>query len=198
MNDEMAEDIYPAVPPTFTQLARQSCQADETPNTSLTIQETLDFLPSLRRMLTDENSPQMEHTVSVLHALASAHVCRYEQGGDLNNIDVAIECHKQVLLCLPAEREGWIGVLNNIGQLHHTRFKATGNLSDLEYAISCTTQIISLTFDGHPNKPAYLNNLGVAYSSQFRSLGEHSDFDMALDCVSRAASLTSDSDPDKP
>ncbi|KAG8780406.1 hypothetical protein FRC12_023064 [Ceratobasidium sp. 428] len=196
--DVLAPSIYAHILSTFTQLAQLTYQKNEAAGMASAAQSTFDFLSDLRGTMADEDTPLMANTVRVLQVLGDAYSNQYEQHGKIEDVDMAIECYNQELLCVTAGGDDWAAVLNNIGTMHCTRFKSTGSLMNLERAVSSAAQVVTLTSDEHPHKPAYLANMGSAYSSRFLLLGELSDLDTSLECATQAVSLASERDPRKP
>ncbi|THU95134.1 TPR-like protein [Dendrothele bispora CBS 962.96] len=156
--------------------------------------EGSDLKASLVRGLSDIET---EAKVNELHSSAIQLMELFQQSGDWNAIDNAVQLMEEVIKLTPdghADKAEW---LNNLGTAFQSRFQRLGELKDIENAIDVKQQAVNLTPDGHADKAGRLNNLGNALQSRFQRLGELKDIENAIDVNRQAVDLTPDGHADK-
>ncbi|KAB5592541.1 Aromatic di-alanine and TPR containing protein [Ceratobasidium theobromae] len=137
-------------------------------------------------------------TLSWLTNLGNDYFRRFQQLGNLKDIDRAIECRTRVVFLTPEGHPDMPGHLHNLGNAHSSRFERLGKLEDIDKVIECRTRAASLIPEGHPNIPTWLGSLGNSHFHRFERLGELGDINKAIEYGTRAASRTPESHPSMP
>ncbi|KIJ05440.1 hypothetical protein PAXINDRAFT_93482, partial [Paxillus involutus ATCC 200175] len=88
----------------------------------------------------------------------------FEQSGDGDDLDEAIQLHCDALVLTPPGHPDHALSLCNLGARLNTQFKQSGNLDDLE-AIQLDRDALVLTPLGHPDHAMSLCNLAVDLST---------------------------------
>src|SRR5882757_6880920 len=115
----------------------------------------------------------LNQSISSLSKLANA---RFEQEGDIIDLDEAISLHRQALeLRLP--NPNGPDSLNDLGIALLTRFEQGGQKIDLDEAIFLHRQALELRAPPHPNQHDSLNAsaLACALSTRFEHEGQQVD-----------------------
>ncbi|KIJ58461.1 hypothetical protein HYDPIDRAFT_102629, partial [Hydnomerulius pinastri MD-312] len=99
--------------------------------------------------------------------LASALLRRFEQHGDGNDLDEAIQHYRAALQLTPVGHPHRSLSLNNLASALWTRFSQRGDGNDLDEAIQHHRAALQLTPAGHPHRSLSLNNLANALSTRF-------------------------------
>ncbi|KAJ7084120.1 CHAT domain-containing protein [Mycena epipterygia] len=133
-----------------------------------------------------------------LSNLGSSLLGRFEQLGDLSDLNKSIMMNKEAVQLTPDGHPDKPAMLNNLGSSLLGRFERLGDLSDLNKSITMFEDAVQLTPDGHPDKPAMLNNLGSSLFHCFERLGDLSDLNKSIMMKEEAVQLTPDGHPDKP
>ncbi|KAF8119819.1 CHAT domain-containing protein [Boletus edulis] len=143
---------------------------------------------------------------------------RFEQYGDLADLQQAIGHLQTLIRSVPVWDDGYraglgnLGValfrLNNLGISFRARFDRLGELRDVEDAISTHRDAVDaisthrdavvLTPHGHPDKLGGLSSLGNSFRARFLCLGVLSDLEDAISTLRHAVVLTPHGHPDKP
>ncbi|KAI9462723.1 hypothetical protein HD554DRAFT_2175853 [Boletus coccyginus] len=123
---------------------------------------------------------------------------RFEQFGDLADLQKAITVLKELVRSTSAGDDRYRGVLGNLGVALSHRFNHMGELSDLEEAISTLRDAINIPPHAHPDKPDYLKSLGSFFLARFERLGELSDLEGGISVLRDAINLTPHAHPSKP
>ncbi|KAJ6614152.1 CHAT domain-containing protein [Mycena sp. CBHHK59/15] len=123
---------------------------------------------------------------------------RYEQQGNIEDINEAIELHRGALAVLPSPHPNRNVSLTRLAAALQERFEQLGTLSDINMSIFMFEDALQLTPDGHPEKPLMLSNLSNLLFRRFERLGTLSDINMSIFMFEDALQLTPDGHPDKP
>ncbi|KAG9123070.1 hypothetical protein FRC07_000269, partial [Ceratobasidium sp. 392] len=133
-----------------------------------------------------------------LSNLGNSWLRRFEQLGDLADIDKAIECHTQSVQLSPDGHPDMPSHLSNLGNSWLRRFERLGDLADIDKAIECLSQSVQLTPDGHSDMPCLLSNLSNSWSCRFERLECLNDINTATECGVRAVQLIPEGHADRP
>ncbi|KAG9082075.1 hypothetical protein FRC07_014317, partial [Ceratobasidium sp. 392] len=126
---------------------------------------------------------------SYLSNLGASCSRRFEQQGDIADIDKTIICQARSVQLAPDGHPDMPGLLSNLGSSWLCRFKRLGDLADIDKAIEHHTQSVQLTPHGHPEMPNRLNNLGASWLHRFEQLEYLSDINTAIEFKLRAVQL---------
>jgi tetratricopeptide (TPR) repeat protein len=137
-------------------------------------------------------------SATYLEDLGIALFHRFEQLGDVNDINRAVSVQEDAVCRTPDGHPDKACRLNNLGVFLRVRFERLGDLRDLNESISTTKNSLHLSPDEHPDKPARLNNLGNSLLARFERLGDLSDLNESISMKEDALCLTPDGHPDKP
>jgi tetratricopeptide (TPR) repeat protein len=103
-----------------------------------------------------------------LNNLGISHFYRFEDTGNLQDIDYAISNHQKAVASTPSGHADLSSRLNNLGTSYLCRFEHTGNLQDIDHAISYQQKAVDSTPSGHAHLASRLNNLGNSYLAHFQ------------------------------
>ncbi|KAJ6548811.1 CHAT domain-containing protein [Mycena capillaripes] len=129
------------------------------------------------------------------HGIALYH--RFEELGDVNDINEAVAIQKEAIGLTPDEDTNKPAMLNNLGNSLELRFQRFGGLLDLNESISTRRNAVQLTPDGHPTKLAWLSYLGNVLQLRFQRLGDLDDLNESISKHKTAVELTPDGHPSK-
>ncbi|KAJ7774138.1 CHAT domain-containing protein [Mycena maculata] len=115
--------------------------------------------------------------VAVINNLASAVGTRFDQRGDAQDIDEAIQLFREVLT-LPHPDHA--GSLNNLAHAVQTRFEQQGDAQDINEVIQLYREALALHPSPHPNRARSLNNLANAVQIRFQQRGDAQDIDESI------------------
>jgi len=76
---------------------------------------------------------------------------RFQQSGELSDLDEAISLHRDVLELLSTGHPDRSTSFNNLASLLTTRFHQSGEREDVDEAISLQRDAFELLPEGHPN-----------------------------------------------
>ncbi|KAF8178380.1 CHAT domain-containing protein [Mycena galopus ATCC 62051] len=135
--------------------------------------------------------------IGYLEDLETALYSRFEQLGDLNDLDRSLLIQQNVLSLTPDGHPNKLLRLNNLVRSLHTRFTQLGDLNDLTKSLEIQQDVVTLTLDDNPQKPVILNNLASLLHTRFEHLGELDDLNKCLEIQQEVVFLTPDGHPDK-
>ncbi|OAX32309.1 hypothetical protein K503DRAFT_727146, partial [Rhizopogon vinicolor AM-OR11-026] len=137
---------------------------------------------SLRRIVLDLCRQHRQHHARSLSRLAGDLYARFEQSGDIDDINEAIHLSREALAVYPSdgERSFFLSVLAYTLKLrfHHLRYP-----DDINECISLNREALVLRPVGHPAREKTLNNLARAFKARYDQCGEIAD----LEAATRAA-----------
>jgi tetratricopeptide (TPR) repeat protein len=133
---------------------------------------------------------------SFLSNLAIAVHTRFQQLGDLSDLNKVIKLYDDALMLQPPDHPNRPSCLYNFAGVIHTRFEQSGDLSDLNMSIKLHEEVLALQPPGHPSQASYLNNLANALLSRFKKLGNLPDLDKAIKHHEEALTLRPTGHPD--
>ncbi|KAJ7084084.1 CHAT domain-containing protein [Mycena epipterygia] len=137
-------------------------------------------------------------SVTYLADLGNSLFCRFEQLGDLSDLNKSIMMFEDAVQLTPDGHPDKPAMLNNLGNSLFCHFERLGDLSDLNKSIMMKEDAVQLTPDGHPDKPGRLSNLGSSLFRLFEQLGDLSNLNKSIMMKEDAVQLTPDGHPDKP
>ncbi|KIJ60755.1 hypothetical protein HYDPIDRAFT_31972 [Hydnomerulius pinastri MD-312] len=118
---------------------------------------------------------------------------RFEQRGDVKDLDEAIQHHRLALQLIPEGHPDRSSSLSNLANLNNlanamsTQFTQQGDRKDLDEAIQYHRIALQLRPEGHPLRSSSLNNSVNALSTQFTQRGDRKDLKEAIQLSSTAA-----------
>ncbi|KAF7977335.1 hypothetical protein HWV62_4119 [Athelia sp. TMB] len=124
-----------------------------------------------------------------LNNLACAFKARFDQLGEMADLEQSIVCHRSTLELLTPGHPNRAGSLNNFACALKTRFDQSGQPADLEQAITSHYSALELCPPGHPCRYMSLTNLASALKSRFRQFGQLADLEQVIACHSEALEL---------
>ncbi|KAG8767551.1 hypothetical protein FRC12_006180 [Ceratobasidium sp. 428] len=130
-----------------------------------------------------------------LSNLSNSLSIRFEQHGNLDDLDEAIRHSNEAVLLMPDGHTGKPGCLNSLGISLRTRFTRVGNLEDLDAAMKHGTEAVALSSDNDLNKPSYLDSLAQTLCARSRRLGKLTDLETAIQRQKEAVALMSEEHP---
>ncbi|KAF5340621.1 hypothetical protein D9611_007364 [Ephemerocybe angulata] len=122
---------------------------------------------------------------------------RFEQTGDLSDIDESISAQQKAVRIACEGRGDLAAQLSSLGATLLQRFEHTGTLSDASEAITTYRRMLALIPDGQPDILA-LTNLGLSLFRRFERTGNPSDIAEAISLQAKALDLTPDGHTDLP
>ncbi|KAJ6553714.1 hypothetical protein DFH09DRAFT_1366096 [Mycena vulgaris] len=132
-----------------------------------------------------------------LNSYANALISRFEQQGDMDDLEQSIRCHREALELRPLLHPNRSSSLNNLASALLTRFEQTGQLADLEESIAFHRQALELFPGSHPNRSGSLNNLATALSRRFEQTGQLADLEESIAFHQQALELRPGSHPNR-
>lgn len=134
---------------------------------------------------------------SNLSRLGVALRIRFEQYGDLKDLEQAVIAHRTAVDLLPLVDGRAAGALSNLAIALRMRFEQLGNRADICDALAALRAALDLIPDGHPDRPGILSMLGVTLLTEsLTGPVEASDLDEAISFLAAAANVHPDGGPD--
>ncbi|KAF4331600.1 tetratricopeptide-like helical [Fusarium beomiforme] len=97
---------------------------------------------------------------------------RYEQTGEMAELEEAIQIARQAVNLTPTSHPDHADRLSNLGNKVKRRYERTGEMAELEEAIQIARQAVDLAPPGHPDREVCLNNLGNKLERRYERTGE--------------------------
>ncbi|KZP31604.1 TPR-like protein [Athelia psychrophila] len=136
------------------------------------------------------------HTSS-LDNLAAALRTRFENTGQMVDLEEAITHRRSALELSPPGHPDRSISLNNLAAALQTRFNHTGQMADLEEAITHWRGALDLRPPGHPDRSTSLINLAAALRTRFKNTGQMVDLEEAVTHRRSALELSPPGHPDR-
>ncbi|KAJ7016823.1 hypothetical protein C8F04DRAFT_1406555 [Mycena alexandri] len=146
----------------------------------------------LRTLINHGNSVQTSNSLS---RLALALWTRFEQTGQLTDLEESIAFDRQALELRPGSHPDQSGSLNNLANVLETRFEQTGQLADLDESIALHREALELRPGSHRNQSSSLNNLANALATRFKQTGQLADLEESIAFRRQALELRTGSHP---
>jgi tetratricopeptide (TPR) repeat protein len=109
-----------------------------------------------------------------LHNLANVLWTRYEQLGDMEDLQSAIRLYHEALSLCPIGHPNRPKSLNNLASALQIRYSQLEEVEDLHSAIRLCQEALSLRPTGHPDRSSSLNNLANALQARYYANGGES------------------------
>ncbi|KAF8436254.1 CHAT domain-containing protein [Boletus edulis BED1] len=132
-----------------------------------------------------------------LNKIAFRLSARYNQLGEMADLDEAIVLGRDALELRPQGHPDRSTSLNNLGVRLSTRYNQLRAMADLDEAIVLGREALELRPQGHPDRSMSLSNLGVCLSTRYNQLGEMADLDEAIVLGREALELCPQGHPDR-
>jgi CHAT domain-containing protein/tetratricopeptide (TPR) repeat protein len=129
--------------------------------------------------------------------LAVGLLMRFQQRGDRNDLDEAIEHNQTALRSRPFGHPDRSSSLNDLANALCCRFEQQGNRKDLDKAIKHHQSALLLRPVGHPDRSSSLNNLAYSLCCRFEQQGDGNDLDEAIKHHQNALLLQPAGHPDR-
>ncbi|KAG8793522.1 hypothetical protein FRC12_002482 [Ceratobasidium sp. 428] len=126
------------------------------------------------------------------------HLLRFEELGDVEDIDKAITFGEEAVRFSPAGHSRKLVMLSNLSQSYMRLFQSRGQLDNLNKSIAYAEKAMRLTPDGHLDKPIHLNALGHSYAALYAITDRLEDLEISISRLEQAVELTPDVHPDMP
>ncbi|KAB5588198.1 Protein kinase rad3 [Ceratobasidium theobromae] len=133
-----------------------------------------------------------------LNELGNAHLARFEQFGEMQDIQQAVELQERAIMLTPAGHSDLPTRLTDLAIVYRARFERLGQVQDIDKAIEYETQALLLTPESHAITSKLLNALGNSHMARYDRLGLPADLDGAIEFQNRAIMLTRLSDANLP
>ncbi|KAJ7040492.1 hypothetical protein C8F04DRAFT_237798 [Mycena alexandri] len=152
---------------------------------------TTDELPTLI------NVGNPVQTFSSLDSLALALLRRFEQTGQLRDLEESIAFHRQTLELRPESHPDRSSSLSNLATALEIRFEQTGQMADLEESITFHQQALELRPGSHPDRSNSLSKLATALRTQFQQIGQLANLEESIAFHRQALELRPGAHPDR-
>ncbi|KAJ7715093.1 CHAT domain-containing protein [Mycena maculata] len=122
---------------------------------------------------------------------------RYEDAGDLEDLDSAIQKLEEAIDQVPPDHPDRPKWLQSLAVCFTNRYKKVGDLKDLTAAVDRDQEAVDWTPENHPDRVGRLENLAVSFSDRYQRLGELKDLETVLQCRQQTVDLTPADHPDR-
>ncbi|KZP14087.1 hypothetical protein FIBSPDRAFT_981200 [Athelia psychrophila] len=133
---------------------------------------------------------------SSLHNLANSLATRFEQLGQMADLEQAIIYQRAALELHPPGHPDRSGSLNNLATSLAMRFEQLGQMADLEQGIIYQRAALELCPPGHPDRSGSLFDLAISLKTRFEQLGQMADLEQAIIYQRAALELRPPGHPD--
>ncbi|KZP05699.1 hypothetical protein FIBSPDRAFT_805582 [Athelia psychrophila] len=133
---------------------------------------------------------------SSLHNLANSLATRFEQLGQIADLEQAIIYQRAALELHPPGHPDRSGSLNNLATSLAMRFEQLGQMADLEQGIIYQRAALELCPPGHPDRSGSLFDLAISLKTRFEQLGQMADLEQAIIYQRAALELCPPGHPD--
>ncbi|KAI0083860.1 hypothetical protein BDY19DRAFT_1060770, partial [Irpex rosettiformis] len=124
-----------------------------------------------REKIRSAGNDDLQKTYCALHNLGNALRTRFEDFGQMDDLEESITSCRRALELTPEGSPDFSSQLSNLGSALLTRYGSSGNSVDLQDAIIYHTRAIELTPEGSPYMPMWLNKLGIALKTRYEFSG---------------------------
>ncbi|TDL20387.1 TPR-like protein [Rickenella mellea] len=131
-----------------------------------------------------------------LNIAAQLLLLRFEQLGEISDLNEAISCLERAARLAPVEGPLSSEILDHLGMAIREGLDGA-EIPDINKAMLVFEHAVDNMANIHPAKPRQLDNFGVSLISRYRRYGERPDLDKAISSFERAVSLTPDGHPDQ-
>ncbi|KAJ7200310.1 CHAT domain-containing protein [Mycena pura] len=144
-----------------------------------------------------EKAVESDQRAFELVLVADEHYKAFQESGDIQDIDAAVENLQQATLLLSWGHALQGGVLGQLALMLHTRYEETGNSNDLAETIKFGREVLALHPALHPERGPALNNLANAVLTQYQQNGDYKDLEEAIELHRGALALRPSPHPDR-
>ncbi|KAJ6513546.1 CHAT domain-containing protein [Mycena vitilis] len=138
-----------------------------------------------------------QQQASILQDLALSFTNRYEQLGDLEDMEAALQADQAAVALTPSDHPNRADRVGNLAISLNDRYRRLGKLGDLETALQRKQEAAALTPDDHPDRAYRLQGLAVSFRDRYQRFGELKDLEAALDAEQQAVGLTPHDHPNR-
>ncbi|MGW6708160.1 CHAT domain-containing protein [Streptomyces sp. NPDC054956] len=142
----------------------------------------------LRRIAAAIPAGDDQHAES-LSNLAVILKSRFDAGGDLTDLDEAVDAARAAVASTASEHRNRLVMLSNLSAVLLERFALTGVAENLDDAIEMSRLALRAATGSPADRAGGLNNLGTALKTRFTEKGSLSDLDAAIDAFQHASDL---------
>lgn len=129
--------------------------------------------------------------VNLASVLAHALTARYEQIGDLADLDDALVLATTALDLAPAaDAARLIDATGHVARIYGLRHERTGDHKDLDHAIEFVDTLLTLLPRSHRDRPVALQNLTILLTRRFRGTWNTADIERAIGTAEGALDST--------
>lgn len=140
------------------------------------------------------DSAELDYEMNLAKCLG----CRFDQIGDLADLNTAIQIFIRGASSTPEGHPDKPGRLHNCAKALRDRFSQTGDLNDLNKSIDFSKSTVLLSDTGHPERPVYVTILAHSLICLFEHVGDQDNLEKSIEAYNEALQLSTESDPDKP
>ena len=141
--------------------------------------EDLNLAVTKARGLVSLHSPR-EHA-RYLRKLGVALQARFDELGDVGDIESAVVHQKEALELYPPDHPDRLELLADLGKSSLAVFEQRGGTEFLDSSINYYTLALTLCSPDHPDRGRHLGNLGSAIQTQFEHSGNSGDLEKAIE-----------------
>ncbi|KAJ7476523.1 CHAT domain-containing protein [Mycena latifolia] len=123
---------------------------------------------------------------------------RYQETGDLQDLDAAIQKIEEALGVIPADHPAQPIYLNDLSKSLSERYRRFGRLRDLEAALENDKKVLELTQKEDNERPRRISCLATTLMTRYTRLGDLGDLEAALQRCQEVVDLTHPSDINRP
>ncbi|KAJ7077345.1 CHAT domain-containing protein [Mycena epipterygia] len=122
---------------------------------------------------------------------------QYEEMGDLDDLQVALQTKKEAVDLTPEGHPDRADRLQSLAESFTDQYQRLRELDDIEAALQLNQEAVDLTPEGHPDRAGRLQSLAVSFTDRYRRQGELNDLGAALRLAQEAVDLTPGGHPDR-
>lgn len=134
---------------------------------------------------------------TVLATLSGLLHDRFQEHGDDNDLEEAIELDRAAVASTPLAHPDLPGRLNTLSLGLSSRFERSARSEDLNEAIGIGRQALNSTSPEHPSHPLLLANLASTLRTRYVARGSRKDLDEAVRLARASADSTPNDHPDR-
>jgi tetratricopeptide (TPR) repeat protein len=120
---------------------------------------------------------------------------RFEEGGDLADLERAIEVGTQAVEATPEEDPRRSSALSNLAYALMARFNQTMTVSDLDLAVELLSQAVDASPLGHPDRGSSQSDLVLGLRRRFEHVGDLADIERAIEVGTQAVEAIPEGHP---
>ena len=121
------------------------------------------------------------HRGKCLASYAFSLLKRFEQEGNLEDLDESLATSTEAMLLIPPDNPDRTEVVNNLSTAWRRRYERTGNIDDLNNAITNTKTIVTQTSKENVFYASYVGNYASYLHDRFERTGSLDDLDLSIE-----------------